>query len=74
MPRKAKKSAEKSAKAPKKSAKRTSKLVFMNGRFYIVKTAKTAGIAPLAKKVSSIDTRLGKVESVLGPQFKEFVE
>jgi hypothetical protein len=24
--------------------------------------------------VSSIDTRLGKVESVLGPQFKEFVE
>jgi hypothetical protein len=62
MPKNAKKSAKKSAKAPKKSAKRTSE-----------KATKSAGIAPLAKKVSSIDTRLGKVESVLGPQFKEFV-
>jgi hypothetical protein len=57
MPKSSKKTAKKTAK---KSSKRTSK------------KGKSVGIAPLARKVSSIENRLGKVESVLGPQFKEF--
>ena len=60
MPKTRKKAAKKPAK---KAAKRTAKKT--------VKTVKGKTVS-LASKVSNIDKRLGTVESVLGPQFKEF--